>query len=109
MARVLWCKTTVTGIYEALEGGDEENEENEQERDDQEQYEEIAAAVLEDPDDERLLVAFQNAKKMNYKEAWKVLAKSRVTRDFYPINKGDYRKKKEDDQGFDRDCMRCGK
>ena len=101
---------TVTGIYEALEGGEEENEDNEQEKDDQEQYEEIAAAMLEDPDDERLLVAFQNAKKkMNYKEARKVLAKSRVTREFYPMNKGNYQKKKGEDQGFDGDCMRCGK
>ena len=101
---------TVHGIYEAMEGGDDEIEETEKERDDQGQYEEIAAAMLEDPEDEKLLVAFQNAKKkMNYKEARKVLAKSRVTREFYPINKGHYKKNKEDDQGFDGDCMRCGK
>lgn len=77
---------TVTGIYESLAGGDDENEENKQRRDDQEQYEEIAAAMLEDPDGERLQVALQIAtKKMHYKEAWKVLAKSRVTRALYPI------------------------
>jgi hypothetical protein len=65
------------GIYEVEEdtGVDEDDE-------DQEQLEDIASAMLENPEDESLLIAYQDAKKkMQYKEARKMLAKTRVSRD----------------------------
>ena len=99
----------VTGIYDACEEDYEEG--NEEDDPEQEQYEEMAAAVIENPDDEELMIAFQNAKKkMHYKEARKVLAKTRVSRDFYPVQKNGMRKGNDQkEEVFNGDCMRCGK
>ena len=100
------------GIYEVEEdtGVDEDDE-------DQEQLEDIASAMLENPEDESLLIAYQDAKKkMQYKEARKMLAKTRVSREFYPVRTkggqkdwGERKGNKSESQYFDGDCMRCGK
>lgn len=105
------------GIYEVEEEDEDEAEEDD---DDQEQLEDLAMAMLETPGDEQLLTAYQDAKKkMQYKEARKVLAKSRVARDYYPMNNrfnrrqggkgGEPRRGKSADKEFNGDCMRCGK
>lgn len=105
-------------------GEDEEDDEETEDEEDQEQYEDLAAAVMENPEDEQLLTAFQDArKKMGYREARKVLAKTRVSRNFYPVNnrsakrdgaassssKGSGKGRSEDGVEFHGDCMRCGK
>ena len=100
------------GIYEVEEdtGVDEDDE-------DQGQLEDIASAMLENPEDESLLIACQDAKKkMQYKEARKMLAKTRVSREFYPVRTkggqkdwGERKGNKSESQYFDGDCMRCGK
>lgn len=71
----------------------------------------MTMTMLENPEDEELLIAFQDAKKkMQYKEARKMLAKSRTTREFYPM-KGNGKGKSDRQKVpfFDGDCMRCGK
>ena len=91
--------------------------------DDIEQYEEIAAAFLEALEDEDLLIAFQEAKKkIQYKEARKMLTKSRTNRDSFPMassstskpSKGMGKGKSSKasnakEEVFHGDCMRCGK
>ena len=92
--------------------------------DDTEQYEEIAAAFLEAPEDEDLLIAFQEAKKkIQYKEARKMLTKSRTNRDFYPLSSSSSSSRQTKGLGkgkgsktsnakeevFNGDCVRCGK
>ena len=108
-------------IYE-VNGGDEENAYDEEENtdEDQEQLEDLAIAMLETPDDDQLLTAYQDAKKkMQYKEARKMLAKTRVSRDYYPVpnrfnRKNNYKREdakrgKSAEREFNGDCMRCGK
>lgn len=100
----------VTGIFET-NGDDEESEGGDSER---EEFEDLAAAVVEDPEDEYAMIAFQNAKKkINYQEARKVLARSRTNRDFYMNQKRGERRERNpkagDGHDFDGDCMRCGK
>ena len=98
-----------SGVYEV----EEEEAEPQDDEDEQEQFEDLAAALLETPEDEQLMTAYQDAKKkMQYKDARKMLAKSRVTREFYPMKGGG---KGGNDKGhskppeFNGDCMRCGK
>ena len=106
----------ISGIYE-VDVEDAEDNADDDDNQDQEQFEEVAAAMLENPEDDRLLIAYQDAKrKMQYKEARKMLAKSRVSRDFYPMNQrnqnrnaGDRKSFKSSGTYFDGDCMRCGK
>ena len=93
------------GIYEVEEdtGVDEDDE-------DQEQLENIASAMLENPEIESLLIAHQDAKKkIQYTEARKMLAKTRVSREFYPVRWGEKKGNKSESQHFDGDFMRCRK
>jgi aspartyl/asparaginyl-tRNA synthetase len=77
---------------------------------DQEQLENIASAMLENPEIESLLIAHQDAKKkIQYTEARKMLAKTRVSREFYPVRWGEKKGNKSESQHFDGDFMRCRK
>ncbi len=106
------------GVYDVREEN-EPNQDDTVDSNDQEQFEDLAAAMLENPDDDTLLIAYQEAKKkMQYKEARKMLTKSRTSREFYPVT-GRYNGNKDKREGgekssgsaphFDGDCMRCGK
>lgn len=67
-------------IYE-VNGGDEENgcDDEENTDEDHEQLEDLASVMLETSDDDQFLTAYHDAKKkMQYKEARKMLAKTRV-------------------------------
>ncbi len=100
--------------------GEQEGEQTEEDTDDddRENLESVCAAFLEDPNNEGLLVAYQEAKrKVQYKEARKMLTKSRVNREFYPMSgkgsrdrrDGEKGKGKESSEFFNGDCIRCGK
>ena len=103
------------GVYEVKEEH-EPNQDDYVDQADQEQFEDLAAAMLENPDDDSLLIAYQEAKKkMQYKEARKMLTKSRTSREFYPVKGRSSGGKDGGDKStggvphFDGDCMRCGK
>ena len=106
--------SSIYGVGE--QEGDQTEEESEDE--DKEALESVCAAFLEDPQNEGLLVAYQEAKKkVQYKEARKMLTKSRVNRDFYPMSGKGSRDRREGEKGkgkdstefFNGDCIRCGK
>ena len=111
--------------------GDYENEELETEEVDEDanQLEELATALVAEPDNPELLIAFQETKKkVQYKEARRLLSKSRTARDFYPVanrftrDRGRVREGGAQNQTagssgqagrapkeFNGECMRCGK
>jgi hypothetical protein len=101
---------TAPGIYDAGEYDEEIPDD-----DDQEQFADLTNQLAEEPDDEALMIAYQDAKKkMQYRDARRMLANSRVARDFYPVKRGG-RGNHEKGMGkrtipeFNGDCMRCGK
>ena len=101
---------SASGIYDAGEYDEEILDD-----DDQEQFADLANQLAEEPDDEALMIAYQDAKKkMQYRDARRMLANSRVARDFYPVKRGG-RGNQEKGVGkrsipeFNGDCMRCGK
>ena len=90
--------------------------EDESEQEDYDQLRDLAAAVVEEPNDAEALIAFQEAqKKVSYREARKLLAKSRTSREYYPVREGKSfrdkpkRESKPEAVTFKGDCMRCGK
>ena len=103
-------------IYEVEVEREDQVEEEDEEDSAWSQFDDLAAAVLEDPENEQLLTAFQDMKKkLQYRDARKMLAKSRIARDYYPVEKPKYTKPfkrdggKDESKVFHGDCMRCGK
>ena len=112
------------GIYGVGEDEEEVETETDTEKD---TLEEVTAALMVDPENEDLLTAFQDAKRrVQYKEARKLLAKSRTARDYYPVaNRFTRDKNRAKDSNasssaststtngtkkeFPGKCMRCGK
>ena len=93
-----------------------EARDDESENDDYDQLRDLAAAVVDEPYDAEVLIAFQEAqKKVSYREARKLLAKSRTSREYYPVTQGKgsrdkaKRENKSDMVTFHGDCVRCGK
>ena len=95
------------------EGTDEDTDHEEQEN-----LESVCAAFVEDPNNDGLLAVYQEAKrKVQYKEARKMLTKSRANREFYPMSgkgsrdprKQEKGKGKESTEFFNGDCIRCRK
>ena len=115
-----------SAIYGA--DGEPQTEETEDELDEDEaRLEGLAAALVAEPENAELLIAFQEAKKkVQYKEARKLLTKSRTARDFYPVANRFTRERGRMREGgpqqatsgsgagkvtkeFNGECMRCGK
>ena len=72
-------------------------------------FEESLQALHDDPNDAECWANFQEAKKTFYKDARKALDQSRVSRGFYPLEKGKGKGKTNNGKGFTGRCMRCGK
>ena len=75
-------------------------------------FEETLNALHEDPNSAECWANFQEAKKTFYKDARRALDQSRVSRGFYPMEKGKGKGKTNSSgsgKGFTGRCMRCGK
>ncbi|CAK9118678.1 unnamed protein product, partial [Durusdinium trenchii] len=87
-------------IYEVEVEREDQVEEEDEEDSAWSQFDDLAAAVLEDPENEQLLTAFQDMKKkLQYRDARKMLAKSRIARDYYPVENPKYTKPFKRDGG----------
>lgn len=124
-AYMAWDKSEGGSVYasESMDGwgdGGDPDEDADSDEQAQEQFEETLTAYLEDPENDELLIAYQDGKKkMQYREARKLLTKSRTSREYYPLQNRYNNKKKDSDKPasgqtksehfFDGDCIRCGK